>query len=91
MEGYLLYSTDAWHSWSSKELLGVFTNVEALDNALWNIINDNKKNFEKWDDEDEDISVMFDRIKEEMDNCHGQTQGYEENLLIEKIELNELI
>ena len=70
----LLYSCDAWHTHSSKELLGVFT-----DNDRFNDYIGDMKSSGKLSGEDaEDLLSQ------------NQTQGLDENYIIDEEELNPL-
>lgn len=68
----LLYSTDAWHSHSSRELIGAFSDQEKLDKYLSKMERANKLT-------DEDMIMLAN---------HGQTQGRDTNYLIETEKLN---
>lgn len=65
-EVLLLYSTDAWHSHSSRELLGIFSGQNELDKYLSDMERANRLT-------DEDM-VMLVR--------HKQTQGRDTNYLV---------
>lgn len=68
----LLYSTDAWHSQSSRELLGAFSGQDELDKYLSDMERANRLT--------DEYMVMLAR--------HGQTQGRDTNYLIETEKLN---
>lgn len=68
----LLYSTDAWHSNSSQELIGAFSDQDKLDKYLSKMEQANKLT-------DEDMMMLAN---------HGQTQGRDTNYLIETEKLN---
>nr|DAE55300.1 MAG TPA: hypothetical protein [Caudoviricetes sp.] len=68
----LLYSTDAWHSHSSRELIGAFSDQDKLDKYL--------SEMEQADElTDEDMMMLAN---------HGQTQGRNTNYLIETEKIN---
>lgn len=68
----LLYSTDAWHSNSSRELIGAFSDQDKLDKYLSKMEQANKLT-------EEDMIMLAN---------HGQTQGRNTNYLIETEILN---
>lgn len=68
----LLYSTDAWHSHSSRELVGVFSSPDKLNGYLSKM----KKNKRLTD---EDLKMLAE---------HNQTQGNNTNYLIEIEKVN---
>jgi hypothetical protein len=67
---YLLYNCNAWHSWDSYHLQGVFTGKEPLDAYL----SDMKKE-----------KLLTDENMEQL-RLHGQTQGRKRNYVIEEQE-----
>jgi hypothetical protein len=71
-EVLLLYSTDAWHSHSSRELLGAFSRQDELDKYLSDMAQANRLT-------DEDMVRLV---------RHRQTQGRDTNYLIETEKLN---
>lgn len=68
----LLYSCNAWHEHSSKELLGVFTD----NNRFIDYISDMKSSGQLSEKDAEDLFL------------NRQTQGLEGNYMIEEEELN---
>ena len=66
---HLVYSTDAWHTHSSKELIGAYSSHIKAVKALKIIRKLNK-------DEIEELNIYY------------QTQGREENFVIEAVELD---
>lgn len=69
---YLLFSTDAWHSKESRELIGVFSEREILDEYIYKMRRREKLS-------DDDIAML---------NREDQTQGRDVNLLITNEILN---
>lgn len=65
-EVHILYSTDAWHSRSSRELLGVFSDLETLDEYIYKMRRKAKLS-------DEDLAGL---------NRENQTQGRDTNYLV---------
>ena len=75
---YLVYSTDAWHSYASRDIIGVCTTFA---NCMKVIRADIKRNdYEKLSDDD----------KWNLENIK-QTQGREYNYFIEEVEKNVLL
>lgn len=75
---YLVYSTDAWHSYSSREIIGVCTTFA---NCMKVIRADIRKH--GCDKLSEDNKYELEHYK--------QTQGRETNYLIEEVEKNVLL
>lgn len=75
---YLVYSTDAWHSYASRDIIGVCTTFA---NCMKVIRADIKRNdYEKLSDDD----------KWDLENIK-QTQGRECNYMYEEVEKNVLL
>lgn len=68
----ILYETDVWHSHSSKEIVGVFSDADELDIYL-------KKMVRKRKITQEDYEELL---------RQNQTQGRQNNFMIEEEELN---
>lgn len=71
-EAIVLFSCDAWHTHSSKDLVGVFTNKAAYKQYLSDMKDDKKLSTE-------DLKDM---------ELYQQTQGRDMNYLIELHEIN---
>lgn len=69
---FLLYSCNVWHEHSSKELLGVFTDND----RLIDYISDMKSSGQLSEEDAQDLMT------------NHQTQGLEDNYMIEEEELN---
>lgn len=80
MDVYILYECDAWHTRSSMEILGVFSDREAMTKALRSYVED----FVKTGRLDADC---VDELVDEFNDL-GQTQGYATNFTMEKWELD---
>lgn len=65
-EVHILYSTDAWHSHSSRELIGVFSDRETLDGYVYKMRRKAKLS-------DDDLAGL---------NREDQTHGRDTNYLI---------
>jgi len=73
----ILFTTDAWHSHSSKAMIGVFTRIDkALKAAA-----EHAKESEEGDISSHDFELLQDI---------GQTQGRTENYILETVELNSI-
>lgn len=75
---YLVYSTDAWHSYASRDVIGVCTTFANCMKVIRKHIKENDR--EKLSDED----------KWNLENIK-QTQGLEYNYFIEEVEKNVLL
>lgn len=75
---YLLFSCDAWHTYTSKGLLGVFENRHFLITALEKHLKQNKL-----DEIDQDDKYNLSHI--------NQTQNRADNYTIESQELNKIM
>jgi hypothetical protein len=74
IDALILYSCNAWHEHSSKELIGVFTDMKKLSGY----INDMKSAGKLAKEDAEELLE------------HHQTQGLQENYMIEEEALNPL-
>lgn len=100
MEGqvYLLYEADAWLSYDSMVLMGVFDSDEALMGAVSELVRDKVanqgvtfKDVDSDDEEEETLDEITERIVDEFFNNNLQTHGnYEVNLYATTAELNRL-
>ena len=68
----IFYECDAWHSWSSMNLLGVFSETSELDHYLEQM----KRTGKITDDDIEELQRL------------GQTQGHETNYYIDTQDIN---
>lgn len=75
---YLVYETDAWHSYSSRDVIGVCTTLRNCMKVIRKHIIENDR--EKLSDDD----------KWNLENIK-QTQGRETNYFIEEVEKNVLL
>ena len=75
---YLVYTADAWHSYSSREIIGVCTTLE---NCMKVIRADIRKGDKEKLSEDDKKMLEYQR----------QTQGRNENYDIEEVEKNTLL
>lgn len=83
-EIYLVYSTDAWHSHSSKELIGV---CSTMDNCIRLIKSDIKKyEFEKLDDDDERMLKHWKQTQGRNINYHIDVEVVDDESIITDIE-----
>lgn len=71
----VIFTTDAWHSHSSRQMIGVFSR---MDKALKGI-EEHAKSSEEGEISSHDLELLQDI---------GQTQGRGENYIIETVELN---
>lgn len=71
---WLLYSSDAWHTHSSKALIGVFTDSDRFSDYIGDMRSSGKIS-------GENAEYLL---------LHNQTQGLEENYIVEEEELNPL-
>lgn len=75
---YLVYETDAWHSYASRDVIGVCTTLRNCMTVIRKHIKENDR--EKLSDDD----------KWNLENIK-QTQGRETNYFIEEVEKNVLL
>ena len=68
----MLYSTDAWHTHNSRELVGVFSNQDELNKYLSKMKRAGKVS-------DEDMAMLIN---------YNQTQGRDINYLVETEKIN---
>lgn len=68
----MLYSTDAWHTHSSRELVGVFSSQDELNKYLSKMERADKLT-------SEDMATLI---------SHNQTQGRDTNYLVETAKIN---
>lgn len=71
-EVIILYSTDAWHTHSSRELVGVFSGQDELNKYLSKMERADKLT-------NEDMTMLI---------SHNQTQGRDTNYLVETEKIN---
>lgn len=84
---YLLYTCDAWHSYSSDVLMGVFDSLSALYEGVSELIG---KLIEHFAESDETTDETVERIMQEFTDCNMQTQGYRKNIFAKCVEHNKV-
>jgi hypothetical protein len=86
MEAKILYKTDHWHSYSSRDLIGVFTNRQTFIRTIRKLIKDDLK------DRDSDENETYtEAVNWQVDFFlnHGQTHGLQNfEIVSETIDLN---
>lgn len=75
---YIVYETDAWLSFASRDLIGVCTTFENCMKVI-------RKNIREWKQD-----RLSDEDKWNLENIR-QTQGRERNFFIEEVEKNTLL